>query len=375
MASLPNLPSASFRTMETMLLIALQAKKTILMIGDPGVGKTSIVRAVGKTLKLPVVELLGSTLDPTDVGGLPVKHVDADNRATVERIPLRVIADACSAPHILFLDELSSAPAAVQAAFLRLILDRAAGDSILHPDSVIVAACNPPEQTPGGFDLTAPLMNRMAVVKFRPTEDEVISYMRGLGKIDSTDAEERALAEEASLFSAVASVADGLLQIDLPKEAISGGIPWASPRAVETMLRLRAAATAIGIDPTDEAVVSLMAGAIGERAAITYMGILRTITELPSVDEIIADPEKALLPTEKAKQIAALGLMTRIATKNLYAAYIYAARMTKEFGLAAHKSLLPLAKHTPPPTDPLTKKGIQARASLSALVGGPKARA
>lgn len=372
MSALNDLPSANFAIMTNMLRVAAVANKTVLMIGDPGVGKTSIVRAVAKEFGLPVGELLGSTLDPTDVGGLPVKHTDSKGRATVERVPLKVIADACESPHVLFLDELSSAPAAVQAAFLRLILDRVAGDAKLHPETIVLAACNPPEQTPGGFDLTAPLMGRMSVVRFRPSESEVIEYFRTLGDAESDDPKTRALAEEASLFAAVASVADGLLQIDLPKVAVNGGIPWASPRACETMLRMRAAATALGMDPMDDAVFALMAGSIGERAATVYNGVIKMITELPSVDEIIANPETALLPAEKAKQIAALGLMTRIAHKNLWAAYIYAARMTREFGLAAHKALLPMAKYTPSLTDPLTQKGIKARSTLSTLIGGPK---
>ena len=57
--------------------------------------------------------------------------------------------------------------------------------------------------------------------------------------------------------------------------------------------------------------------------------------------------------------------------KNLWAAYIYALRLQREFSLAAHKSLVPMAKYQPAITDPLTKEGIAARAKMSALIGGP----
>jgi ATPase family protein associated with various cellular activities (AAA) len=372
MSTLPNIPTANFKTAEDMLRVACLANKTILFIGDPGVGKTSIVRAVGRELSMRVVELLGSTLDPTDVGGLPVKHVDDRSRAIVERVPLRCIRDACDEPVILFLDELASAPAAVQAAFLRLILDHVAGDSELHPDTIVVAATNPPEQTPGGFDLTAPIVGRVAIVKFRPDEDEVIEYLRKLGDAESDDPKLSALAEEASIFAAIADQTPELLQIDIPKHCVNGGTPWASPRQCESMLRMRAAGAVIGMDPMSSAIFNLMAGSIGIQAATVYNGVMRMITELPSVDDIIADPEKATLPEQPARQIAALGLMPRIGKKNLYAAYIYAARMKREYGLAAHKALLPLSAFQPPPTDPLTKKGIQARSALSAMIGGPR---
>jgi hypothetical protein len=372
MSTANNIPSAGFRTTEDMLRIACLANKAVLLIGDPGVGKTSIVRKIGAEMGLEVHELLGSTLDPTDVGGLPVKHTDTEGRAVVERIPLKAIRDACDRPAILFLDELASAPAAVQAAFLRLILDRVAGDLRLHKDSIVMAATNPPEQTPGGFDLTAPIMGRVAVVKFRPDDNEVLDYMRSLGNHESDDAFERALADEASVFAAIADQTPELIQIDIPKVAVQGGQPWASPRQCESMLRLRAVAQTANMDPLGDAVFNLMAGSIGWNAAIVYNGVLKMITELPSAQEIADDPENAKLPPEGSKQIAALGLMPRIAKLNYYSAYIYAARMKREYGLAAHKALLPLASYQPAPTNPMAKKGIQARAALSTLIGGPK---
>lgn len=372
MSTANNIPTAGFRTTEDMIRIACLANKAVLLIGDPGIGKTSIIRKVGAELGMEVHELLGSTLDPTDVGGLPVKHTDPNGRAVVERVPLKAIRDACDKPVILFLDELASAPAAVQAAFLRLILDRVAGDLRLHPDSIVMAATNPPEQTPGGFDLTAPIMGRVSVVKFRPEDDEVLEYMRALGDHESDDEFKRALADESSIFAAIADQTPELIQIDIPKVAVQGGQPWASPRQCESMLRLRATAQVAGMDPLGTAVFNLMAGCIGYNAAIVYNGVLKMITELPSAQEISDDPENAKLPPEGSKQIAALGLMPRIAKLNYYSAYIYAARMKREYGLAAHKALLPLAGFQPPTTDKFAKKGIQSRAQISQLVGGPK---
>jgi hypothetical protein len=367
-----DIPMVNFSTATELLRIAMAANQTVLLMGDPGVGKSAICGIVAREIGYGdnFHTLLGSTLDPTDVGGLPMRSPDGKR---VVRVPLDEIYQCAERPGVLFLDEISSAPLPVQAAFLRLILERMAGNVKLHPETRIIAACNPPEQAPAGFELSAPLMGRMAVVNFRPNDDEVIDHLRTLGDdADNASALDKAIRDEASLFCAVANVTPELLQIEIPKHCVNGGQPWASPRSCERMIRARAAATVLGMDPLSDAVFAITAGSMGERAATVYSGVVRMITELPSVDEIVADPEKALCPSDKTKQVAALGLMPRIAQRNLWAAYIYATRLQREFSLAAHKALIPLSKYQPAITDPLTKQGIQARAKLSALVGGPK---
>jgi hypothetical protein len=369
MATLPDIPTVNFTTCRDMIAVAMLANQTVLLIGDPGVGKSAIMQLAADDLNLPLHILLGSTLDPTDIGGLPMRSPDGTH---IIRIPLEEIQLCADKPGVLFLDEISAAPGPVQAAMLRLILERKAGTVSLHPETRVVAACNPPEQAPAGFELSAPLVGRMAIVNFRPDDSEVIEHLRTLGSDDdSASPMAKAIRDEAMLFAAVANATPELLQIEIPKTCVNGGIPWASPRSCERMIRARAAAVVAGIDPLSDAVYALTAGSMGERAAITYSGVVRMITELPSVDEIIADPAGCACPVDKTKQVAALGLMPRLAKQNLWAAYVYAVRLKPEFALAAHKALVPMAKFQPALTDKLTKEGIQARAKLTAMCGGP----
>lgn len=373
MSTLPDIPSVTFKTGSDLIAVSMLANQTVLLIGDPGVGKSAIMYKAAADLGLPLFVLLGSTLDPTDVGGLPMRSPDGTH---VIRIPLEEIQKCAEAPGILFLDEISAAPGPVQAAMLRLILERKAGSVTLHPETRVVAACNPPEQAPAGFELSAPLMGRMAVISFRPSDEEVIEHLRTLGSDDDSASDmDKAVRDEALMFAAVANACPELLQIDIPASCINGGQPWASPRSCERMIRARAAAVVANIDPLGDAVFALTAGSVGQAAATTYSGVIRMITTLPSVDEIVANPEECACPSDKAKQVAALGLMNRIAKANLWAAYIYASRLRPEFALAAHKALMPMAARQPPLTDPLTKRGVQARGKLSALIGGPKAKA
>lgn len=160
-----TIPTVTFTEAYDVLKAAIAANTSALLIGDPGVGKSAILVKLAKEIDYPLHILIGSTLDPTDVGGLPAV-VDGK----VQRLPMLAIREAAEKPCILFLDEISAAPLPVQAAFLRLILERVAGDVELHPETRVIAAANPPEQAPGGFDLSAPLMGRLCVVNFRPSE-------------------------------------------------------------------------------------------------------------------------------------------------------------------------------------------------------------
>jgi hypothetical protein len=134
-------------------------------------------------------------------------------------------------------------------------------------------------------------------------------------------------------------------------------------------VRMRAAFTKMGLDPDSDESYHAVAGSVGQDKAAAYYGIRRLIGQLPTVEEIVKDPENCKLPDRKDLQVAAVGLMPRIAKANLWAAYIYAMRLTKEYALASHRTLMEYAnKQTPPMSDPLTKKGLNARVELTKMI-------
>ena len=138
------------------LSIAIQAGAPVLAWGPPGVGKTATVIAVADALSLPLEVVLASIREPSDFSGLPVIR---DDGVSMEA-PSWARRLAASGKGILFLDEISTAPPAVQAALLRVVLDRVVGDLSLPSGVAVVAAANPPEQAAGGWDLSPPLANR-----------------------------------------------------------------------------------------------------------------------------------------------------------------------------------------------------------------------
>jgi hypothetical protein len=97
-----------------------------------------------------------SLREPADFGGLPIVDPDggpSSGACLVPRItfaPPRFAVEAAADGGVIFLDELTTAPPAVQAALLRAVVDRAFSDLELDPSRVaIVAAANPSSDAAG----------------------------------------------------------------------------------------------------------------------------------------------------------------------------------------------------------------------------------
>jgi hypothetical protein len=67
----------------------------------------------------------------------------------------------------------------VQAALLRVVLERTVGDLALPADVAVVAAANPPEQAADGWDLSAPLANRLCHLTWEATPASVADGLAG----------------------------------------------------------------------------------------------------------------------------------------------------------------------------------------------------
>src|SRR5688500_14259696 len=104
--------------------IAVAARVPVLLWGAPGTGKTSAIRAMADAAGLPCETVIAAIREPSDFSGLPVvldRVVHFAPPRWAERL-------AAAGRGVLFLDEISTAPPAVQAALLRVVLERVVGD-------------------------------------------------------------------------------------------------------------------------------------------------------------------------------------------------------------------------------------------------------
>jgi MoxR-like ATPase len=288
--------------------IAVAAGVPVLLWGAPGTGKTSAVRAMAEAAGWPCETVIASIREPSDFAGLPVvtgtEGVDGARVAFVPPQWARRLAEAGRG--LLFFDELSTAPPAVQAALLRVVLERTVGDLGL-PDAIsVVAAANPPEEAADGWDLSAPLANRFCHLHW-PADARTLA--EGFSSGWATPAPpalepgwDRRLPVARSWVAGFVRARPDLA-LDVPTDAAVAGRAWPSPRTWDMAARLLAAAEAAGSGV--EARTLLVRGAVGQGPGIELLTWL-TEADLPDPETVLADPAAFVLPDRGDRAYAAL---------------------------------------------------------------------
>lgn len=279
------------------LTLAVAADLPVLLWGEPGVGKTAALTKLGEALDLPLTTVIASVHEPSDFSGLPVLGEDPAVHGVPMAPPDWAVRLVQAGRGLLFLDELSTAPPAVQAALLRLVLERRIGALQLPSGVRIVAAANPPSSAADGWELSPPLANRFVHLHWTYDHEVVV---RGLGGTWPRATFPRLDPEE---FSAAVSfarravcnllAARPALVHQLPGSQTRRGGAWPSPRSWDMTVRLVAFATAASAS-TD--VLSLLVrGSVGDGPGFELLAAIDRM-DLPDPETLLADPASADLP-------------------------------------------------------------------------------
>jgi len=279
----------------------------VLLWGAPGTGKTSAIRAMAEAAGWPCETVIASIREPSDFAGLPVVVGAGAEGSRVDFAPPRWARRLAEAGHgMLFFDEVSTAPPAVQAALLRVVLERTVGDLRLPDEVAVVAAANPPEQAADGWDLSAPLANRFCHLQW-PADAR--SMADGFAGGWTTPAPPELASDWKRRISVSRSWVAGFitarpnLAVDVPKDAAGAGRAWPSPRTWDMTARLLAAAE--GTRASELARSLLVRGSVGEGPGVEFLSWL-VEADLPDPEAVLADPGSFILPARGDRAYAAL---------------------------------------------------------------------
>lgn len=300
--------SASYKT----LITCIAARVPVVLWGPPGQGKTSVIKRIAKDQGRHLEVILASIREPQDFAGLPII---ANGLATITPPDwakrLSQVKDG-----ILFTDEVNTAPPSVQAALLRVCLDKVAGDCHLGDDTSVIAAANPPEQAADGWDLAPPLANRFCHIDWELPSEVVRDGLSGnwinfeIQLPNETELQNSLIAERAALSGFLASRPD--LTTVIPKSSAEQGRAFPTPRSWEMVAILSGWVTACNLEQSVRRLAVL--GCVGPGPAAEYITYRENI-DLPNPEQLIESPKDFVIPTRMDK-VYVIGASIMAALRN-----------------------------------------------------------
>ena len=259
----------------------------VLMRGPTGVGKSHMGKALAEELDLAFLDVRGSTMDESQVSGIPDFETSKTAGVATFCLPSWYVR-ACREPVVLMLDELNRSMPQVMQSFFQIVLDRELGNNVdgkplrLHPDTRVIAAVNHGSEYDVN-DMDPALLRRFWVVDLDPTVTDWIEWA-GENEIDPVTIDY--VRQHPEHFRVdPASVEPGTV-IPTP----------ASWHRLDESLRFMGMGASNIAGTRPEGFYALASGFIGTEAAISYTDFVNRYERVISAEDVLAgkiDEERA----------------------------------------------------------------------------------
>lgn len=293
----------------------------IWLEGQPGIGKSAIVREVTEDKSIGFLDSRLAQQDPTDMRGIPAIENGRAKWLAPSELPTE-------GQGIWILDELSSAPPLVQASAYQLTLDRRIGEYRVPDGWYIIAAGNRLKDRAIVQRISTALANRFSWINFEPDLDDWINW---------------AMRKQINpnIIGFIKFKPD-LLAPEYNAEADEKAFP--TPRTWEFTSR------ALSFVRDSKVLHELIEGTIGRGATAEFMAFLKVQTELPDLNDIFNG--KDYVPPENRMDLRyalVSGLATRAKGSQFERMLQYSYKLPAEFGvmliqMLAHRSETDMAK-------------------------------
>ena len=278
-----------------------------------------MIKQVAKELDLKVIDFRLSTCDPTDLSGIP--FITGNRSAYMPNEAFPLVGDALplkadGTPYqgwLLFLDEITNAPMAVQAAAYQLVLDRQVGQNKLHPNVRIVSAGNLiTDAAAVTGEMSTALKSRMAHINIEISVEDWLDWAMHAGV-------------HHSITSFIKFKSTALYQF------IPNGKDDTFP-CPRTWAMLNDLITVVGIN--DANLQNLASATISDGMASEYTSFCKHFSNLPTYADIIANPSKIDIPKEMSTLYALSGSIgSQVKKESIAEVMTFIDRMPKEFQL------------------------------------------
>lgn len=279
--------------------IAMQVGWTPLLRSYFGRAKTALINDIARTMGKRLFCLVGSMTDPLDLKGLPFIEYGEVHYAPEAMIKA---AQESGGNVVIFLDELTTFPAAVRAACLKMIHERIVGPHLLPDSTTFAAACNAAIDAPNGRPLDAGNINRMVVMDMPPLARDDVSRWSALNvngfdqaampswTVVPSDWRDTHRPTVAKLIEAWADVGDNWKAWDERAQNNEKGdfMPYGSLRSWEMATDMIAAARAAGIHYEDERMVLLVKGCVGHASGASLLTEMRVLATVPTAADMLS---------------------------------------------------------------------------------------
>ena len=267
------------------LISAFKVNRPVFLWGPPGIGKSEVVAEIAEEMGGVVIDLRMAQMEPTDIRGIPFFNKELNKMDWAPPIDLPDEEFASQYPIVLlFLDEMNSAPPAVQAAGYQLILNRRIGKYKL-PDNVrIVAAGNRDSDKGVTYRMPMPLANRFLHLEMRPDfnawqqwavtkniHKDVVGYL-SFAKQDMYDFDNKSSSRAFATPRSWVFVSDLLNDTDIDTDTL----------------------------------LNLVSGSVGEGLAVKFMAHRKIAGKMPEPSDILKGKVKEL----NVKEISAMYSLT-----------------------------------------------------------------
>lgn len=312
----------NLRDARQQVIRCISADLVPLVVGPPGMGKSAMVHDICNEFNLELIDIRLTAHDPADMNGYPMPDRASGKTCFLPIDLLPVEGDELPKGKdgwFVFLDELTSVDEEMQGAAYKLILDRMVGNKKLHPRVRMAAAGNREQDGAIARSLSTALQSRMIHFEVHSDPEAWLSWAEKNGidwritgyinhakaKLNTFDPahEDKTFACERTWHMVSKLIAN---EPDLPKGEF----------------------------------MPLVAGTIGMGVASEFLTYNEIKSELPTIKEIMTDPDNAKLPDNPS---AVSGVSALIAAhtelSNLKPLMAYTKRLNPEMQFVTVRSM------------------------------------